>query len=147
MVGIFKLEVIKKLIPDKVKEMIIEKIHGKHFVFDKESYEEYKKFKDDDYFITFLENGYLCRYPKWDREKVSPKNFQFFHIWLMNDELEKFKEYHEGPIHIHHLTWCKRINIKKYLLITLKKVHTNIHEYSLYDIKYMEKSKWIEFED
>jgi len=142
MVAIFKMDVIKKLIPDKFWEITTLKIEGKHFVFDKESLKEYKEYFNDDYHIIFLENGYLCRCPKWDKN-ANPRNFQFFHRFLMEKELsEKGKD-----LHVHHLTWCKRINIKKYLIILPEKDHTITHSYGLYDTKYMQQSKWIEFDD
>jgi len=142
MVAIFKVDVIKKLIPDKVKEMQILEIEGKHFVFDKESLNEYKEYFDDCNHIIFLENGYLCRRPKWDKN-TNPKNFQFFHRFLMEKELLEKGE----DSHIHHLTWCKRINIKKYLIIVPKIEHILIHSYELHDTGYMAQSKWLEFND
>lgn len=142
MVAIFKMDIIEKLIPDKVGEIIVLKIEGKHFVFDKESLKEYNEYFNEDFHIIFLENGYLCRRPKWDKT-INPKNFQLFHRFLMEKELtEKGKD-----LHVHHTTWCKRINIKKYLMIIPKKEHTIMHYYNLYDTKYMAKSKWLEFDD
>ncbi|GAH59144.1 unnamed protein product [marine sediment metagenome] len=133
MVAIFKMEVIKNLIPDKVDEIEVLKIEGKHFVFDKESLREYLEYFDDDYSKIFLEDGYLCRCPKWDFN-MNPKKFQFFHRFLMEKELLQ----RGGKVHVHHLTWCKRINIKKYLLVIAKETHKDIHARSLYDRKYMD---------
>lgn len=142
MVAIFKMDVIEKLIPDKIGEITILKIDGKHFIFDKESLKEYNEYFKNDFFIIFLENGYLCRRPKWDKD-AKPKNFQFFHRFLMEKELSEKGE----DSHIHHLTWCKRINIKKYLIIIPAKEHTIMHSYGLYDTKFMQQSKWIEFDN
>jgi len=142
MVAIFKMDVIRDLIPDKVGEIIVLEIEGKHFVFDKESLKEYKECFNDDFHIIFLENDYLYRRPKWDKE-MNSKNFQSFHRFLMEKELSEKGE----NSHVHHLTWCKRINIKKYLVVIPKDNHTIMHSYGLYDTKYMQQSRWIEFDD
>jgi len=141
MVSLFKLEVIKKLIPD-IEDITILKIEGKYFVFDKESLKEFNEYFNNDSYIVFLENGYLCRRPKWDKE-ISPRNFQFFHRFLIQDEILKRGKLSE----VHHLTWCKRINIKKYLKLISKEEHETLHSSGLHDRKYMKESKWLEFVD
>jgi len=145
MVAIFKMDVIENLIPDKMGEITILKIEGKHFVFDKESLKEYNENFDDDYHIIFIENGYLCRYPKWDKEEMKPKNFTFFHIYLMEEEMDNYLEENpdkEGPLQAHHLTMCKRINIKKYLKVLTKDEHINKLHNGYYGLTWLEFDDW-----
>lgn len=143
MVAIFKIGVIKDLIPEiNLENVEIKIVDGKHFIFDEESLREFEEYFIDDFHIIFLENGYLCRRPKWDRE-VKPSNFQFFHRFLMEKELtEKGKNFE-----VHHLTWCQRINIKKYLDVVSREVHQRLHESRLRDRSLMKQSKWIKFDN
>ena len=142
MVAIFKMDVIENLISDKFPEITVLEIEGKHFVFDKESLNEFNEYFADDFHIIFLDNGYLCRRPKWDKD-INLKNFKYFHRFLMDNELsEKGQDFQ-----VNHLTWCKRINIKKYLIVVPKDVHDRLHEKRLRDRNLMKQSKWIEFDD
>lgn len=107
-------------------KLIYLKINGKYFVFDKESKDEFDKFNDDLFRVTVY-NGYLARHLKCqDESKVT-----FFHEWFMREEIEKFREEHDywkaGKVHVHHTTYCKRINIKRYLGIFTEDEHEKFH--------------------
>ena len=143
MVAIFKISVIKDLIPEiNINDIEIRIIEGKHFVFDKESLREFEEYFDDGLHIIFLENGYLCRRPRWDKN-INPKNFQLFHRFLMDNKLFEKGE----SFQVHHLTWCKRINTKKHLIVIPKDIHDRMHEKRLGDRSLMKQSKWIEFDN
>lgn len=150
MVTIFKMEAIKHLIPDvPLNEIELRIVDGKHFVFDKESLREFEEYFITDSHYIFLEGGYICRRPKWDKD-AKPKNFTFFHRFLIEKDLFDYENNNpeaKRPLQVHHLTWCKRINIKKYLKILPKDIHEIIHEKGLRDRNLMQQSKWLEFDN
>ena len=113
---------IEKLIPEKVKEAFYVEIKGKIFIFDKESYEEYKNFKNSLYKIGIID-GYLARRLKGDLDHVT-----YFHRWLMQREVEEFCEKQDcAQADVHHLTYCKKINIKRYLTPVTREQHKKMH--------------------
>jgi len=89
--------------------------------------EEYKKFNNE-LFRIVIENGYLARILKTLSED---NKICFFHEWLMREDVEKFrdnnKEWKKGIVHIHHLTFCKGVNIKKYLKVMMGDKHYSLH--------------------
>ena len=136
MVVIFKKNVIKKLIPEVFDKAIFKKIDGKYFVFDKESLKEFDRFKHR-LFNIFIMNGYLARYTKCNVDKIT-----FFHEWLMREKVENFREenddWKKGNVHIHHITFCKRINIKRYLKVTTKKQHYDFLHAGYRGVRFLE---------
>ena len=137
MVDVFIQDKIKKLIPDDFDKATIIKIDGKYFVFDDESFEKYKLFSEADHLFRIIEiDGYLVRERKCDGKLTS------FHRWLMDDEIEKIYEEDNGllkdDLEVHHLTMCKRINMKKHLKVVDKKKHKILHS-GYYGIDWLEK--------
>ena len=132
---LFEKKIIEKLIPEVKDEAIYLNIEGKYFVFDEESKREFDKFNND-LFKIIIKNGYLARHFKGQDDSKA----EFFHEWLMREEIEKFREKNEiwkkGKVHVHHLTYCKRINIQKYLKILTEEKH-NIFHSGYYGIKYL----------
>lgn len=135
--NIFDMNEIKRLLPKDFDKIITKKIKGHYFIFDKESLEEYKKFDDYLFNITII-NGYLAREMKCDKEKIT-----FFHEWLIREQVEEFKEkyklFGKNDIEVHHITMCKRINIKKYLQPHLKKDHRTIMHGGYYGKPWLKK--------
>jgi hypothetical protein len=138
---LFKREVIEEIIPETINESIFLKIKGKFFVFDEESKKDYDQFNNDLFNIVII-NGYLAR------ELKCGGKITFFHEWLMRAEVEKFKENNNLSEHlqIHHTTFCKRINIRRYLKIITKEQHKRLHGGSYGGLKYVYDDNDIESE-
>ena len=118
MTKVLNLKIVEELIPDKIHEAIACRIQGRIFIFDKESFAEYQTFKKGPSRIEII-NGYLARVPPGENSEPV-----FFHEWLMREVGEgRFR----GDLQIHHTTYCKKINIKKYLRRVTKKEHEILH--------------------
>ena len=134
MVKIFKKSVIESLVPEIKEKLIYKRIKGKFFVFDNESLKEFEDFSDNLHNVILIK-GYLARELKGDKTYTT-----FFHEWLMREKVEEFKEKNEiwgkWKVHIHHITFCKRINVKKYLKILTDEEHNKLHK-GYYGLKYI----------
>ncbi len=119
MTEIWNLENLKRLLEDKFEERILGKFKGKIFIFDKESYNEFKKFQTTHWID--VEDGYLI-----GERKNEPDKWDFFHVWLMQEEVQLKKKYFKD-IEVHHTTYCKRINMRKFLKALTKKEHNKLH--------------------
>jgi len=85
---------LKRFVND---DIIVRRIEGINFIFDKESFKEFESFIDDNH-ILIVENGYLAR-----RQKRKNGFVTFFHRWLMFSEIDKFGETHGGQVEVDHL--------------------------------------------
>ena len=100
--------------------IIVRRIEGTNFIFDKESFKEFESFVDDNH-ILIVENGYLAR-----RHKRKDGFITFFHIWLMSNEVDKFKETHGCNVEVDHLNG-KNDNRKIVLRVTSERDHKRRH--------------------
>lgn len=118
---IINLAYIEKLLgKEEAKKAIVKRVKGKVFVFDEESYKEFKKFEI--LYHIEVNDGYLEGEKKGD-----PDNYIGFHVWLMKGEVQSFKRDAIDKVNVHHLTFCKRINIKKFLRVVTRQQHLKLH--------------------
>lgn len=120
MAKIWNEENLKKLLGEDYPKIIKGKLKGKIFIFDKESWEEYQKFRND-YWVD-IESGYLI-----GEQKNNPDHFIFFHEWLVGDKLKNMRADAIKSLEVHHTLFSKRINIKKFLEILTRTKHKMRH--------------------
>jgi hypothetical protein len=137
MTTIIDFGVIEKLLGNRVKDTIPVKIKGKYYFFDKESLLEFEKFKKTHVNLQ-LEDEYINAELK---ENVDITHF--FHVWLMRDEIEKEKSPFPQELEVHHITFCKRINMKGFLKVVTKKKHKILHSGNYHGIRFNDNEKWL----
>lgn len=101
-------------------DIIVKRIEGVNFIFDKESFKEFESFIDDNH-VLIVEDGYLAR-----RHKRKDGFITFFHRWLMSNEIDKFKETYGGEREVDHLNG-KNDNRKIVLRVTSERDHKRRH--------------------
>lgn len=120
MTKVWNEEKLKELLGEYYKDIIRIRIKNKIFIFDQESdqlYDEFRKTRRID-----LDGDYLI-----GRDKTEPEKVDYFHIWLVKEELGKEREKTEEPLEVHHTTFLSRINIKHFLKVVTSVSHDLIH--------------------